>query len=172
MIVIGVASAIVLAQNDRTSSDALRIRVTAQQFAWRFEYPNGLATGMLRLPLGRDTILELRAVDVLHSFWVPEFGQKQDAVPGELTKLAVTPTKVGEVPDRLHGALRARPLAHALAGRGDGASRTSRPGSPSRRSRPPAGARTPAPPSSRIWAAAAATCSSRPGRAGDRPGRA
>jgi cytochrome c oxidase subunit 2 len=98
VIVIGVASAIVLARNDRAGSDALRIQVTAQQFAWHFEYPNGVAAGMLRLPLGRDTLLELRAVDVLHSFWVPEFGQKQDAVPGELTKVVVTPTKLGTFP--------------------------------------------------------------------------
>jgi cytochrome c oxidase subunit 2 len=53
---------------------------------------------MLRLPRGRDTVLELRAIDVLHSFWVPQFGQKQDAVPGELTKIAVTPTKAGTFP--------------------------------------------------------------------------
>jgi cytochrome c oxidase subunit 2 len=98
VIVIGVASAIVLAQNDRSGSDALRVQVTAQQFAWRFEYPNGVSTGMLRLPKDRDTILEIRAIDVIHSFWVPEFGQKQDAVPGELTKLVITPTKLGTFP--------------------------------------------------------------------------
>jgi cytochrome c oxidase subunit 2 len=98
VIVIGVASAIVLAQNDRSGSDALRVQVTAQQFAWRFEYPNGVSTGLLRLPKDRDTILEIRAIDVIHSFWVPEFGQKQDAVPGELTKLVITPTKLGTYP--------------------------------------------------------------------------
>jgi cytochrome c oxidase subunit 2 len=98
VIVIGVASAIVLAQNDRSGADVLRIHVTAQQFAWHFEYPNGVSGGMLRLPRGRDTILEMRAVDVIHSFWVPEFGQKQDVVPGELTKVSITPTKVGSFP--------------------------------------------------------------------------
>jgi cytochrome c oxidase subunit 2 len=98
VIVIGVASAVVLARNDRASSDALRIQVTARQFAWQFEYPNRVSTGMLRLPRGRDAVLELRALDVIHSFWVAEFGQKQDAVPGELTKLAITPTKAGVFP--------------------------------------------------------------------------
>ena len=33
---------------------------------------------------------------MIHSFWVPEFGQKQDAVPGIVTELVITPTKLGE----------------------------------------------------------------------------
>jgi cytochrome c oxidase subunit 2 len=98
VVAIGVASAIALARNERTGDDALRIQVTARQFAWTFEYPNEVTAGSLRLPRGRDTVLELRALDVLHSFWVPEFGQKQDAVPGELTKLVITPTKTGTFP--------------------------------------------------------------------------
>jgi cytochrome c oxidase subunit 2 len=52
----------------------------------------------LTLPVDQDVVLELRALDVLHSFWVPEFGQKQDAVPGEVTQVAITPTKVGQYP--------------------------------------------------------------------------
>ena len=107
VIVIGIASAIVLARNDRTGSDALRIQVTARQFAWTFEYPNQVSAGMLRLPRGRDTILELRALDVLHSFWVPEFGQKQDAVPGELNEARDHADEGRHVPGRVHGALRA-----------------------------------------------------------------
>ncbi len=98
VIIIGVASAIVLARNDRGGPDALRIQVTAQQFAWNFRYPNNVTSGTLRLPVHRDVVLQLRALDVLHSFFVPQFGQKQDAVPGELTKLAITPTKVGKYP--------------------------------------------------------------------------
>jgi cytochrome c oxidase subunit II len=98
VIIIGVASGIVLARNDRASDDALRINVTAQQFAWNFEYPNGVTSGTLRLPIDRDVVLQLQARDVIHSFWVPEFGQKQDAVPGIVTKLAITPTRVGEYP--------------------------------------------------------------------------
>jgi cytochrome c oxidase subunit II len=98
VIIIGVASAIALARNDAAASDALRVQVTARQFAWLFEYPNEVSSGQLRLPRGRDVVLELRAFDVLHSFWVPEFGQKQDAVPGELTKVTITPTKTGTFP--------------------------------------------------------------------------
>jgi cytochrome c oxidase subunit II len=98
VVIIGVASAIVLARNDAAASDALRVRVTARQFAWLFQYPNDVTTGSLRVPRDRDVVLELRALDVIHSFWVPEFGQKQDAVPGQLTKLTITPTKTGTYP--------------------------------------------------------------------------
>jgi len=40
----------------------------------------------------------MTARDVIHSFFVPEFGQKRDAVPGIRTELVITPTKVGEYP--------------------------------------------------------------------------
>jgi cytochrome c oxidase subunit 2 len=97
---IGVFSAIVLAKNDALGSNPLRIDVTAQQFAWTFNYPesNGLASTELRLPVNRSILLRIRAIDVLHSFWVPQFGQKQDAVPGEITTLHITPTRVGRFP--------------------------------------------------------------------------
>ena len=96
VVIIAVASAIVLARNDRVADDSLRVKVTAQQFAWRFEYPGGIRSETLALPVDEDVVLELHALDVLHSFWVPEFGQKQDAVPGDVTQVAVTPTKIGE----------------------------------------------------------------------------
>ena len=40
--------------------------------------------------------LTLRSLDVIHSFWVPEFGQKSDAVPGIETTLVITPNRTGE----------------------------------------------------------------------------
>ncbi len=97
---ISVMSGIVLVQNDRAAGGALRVDVTARQFAWTFSYPDegGLTSGQLRLPVGRSVELHLRALDVIHSFWVPEFGQKQDALPGQDTKLVITPTKRGTYP--------------------------------------------------------------------------
>jgi cytochrome c oxidase subunit 2 len=94
---IGVFSAIVLALNDDVGKDPLHIDVYAQQFAWTFKYPdsNGLSSTDLRLPVDRSVQLRIHAKDVLHSFWVPEFGQKQDAVPDEVTTLHITPTRVG-----------------------------------------------------------------------------
>ena len=78
----------------------LVVCVTAQQFSWLFTYPDyGNATSStLRLPIHTTVQLQLQALDVLHSFWVPEFGQKQDAVPGLLTKLVITPKRLGTYP--------------------------------------------------------------------------
>ena len=98
VIVIGIASAVALWRNDRAADDALVVRVNAQQFTWTFEYPDGTVAGTLGLPVGQDVVLEVGARDVLHSFWVAEFGQKQDAVPGLRTRLVITPTKTGRFP--------------------------------------------------------------------------
>ena len=97
VIAIGVVSAIVLARNGAAGTNPLKVKVFAQQFAWRFEYPDqdNLRSGQLYLPLGRKVRLELEAADVLHSFWVPDFGQKQDLVPGITTKLVITPKRIG-----------------------------------------------------------------------------
>jgi cytochrome c oxidase subunit 2 len=51
--------------------------------------------GALHLPLGRPILLELRAKDVLHSFYVPQFRIKMDTVPGLVTHLWFIPTKTG-----------------------------------------------------------------------------
>ena len=97
---ISVMSGIVLVQNDRADSGRLNVDVTARQFAWSFAYPEegGLTSAQLRLPVGRSVELHLRANDVIHSFWVPEFGQKEDALPGQDTKVVITPTRTGTYP--------------------------------------------------------------------------
>jgi cytochrome c oxidase subunit 2 len=94
---IGVVSAIVLARNGDAGTNPLRVDVLAQQFAWSFTYPqqNRLTAGRLRLPVGRTAELHFQARDVIHSFWVPEFGQKQDTVPGLDTRLVITPKRTG-----------------------------------------------------------------------------
>jgi len=97
---IAVISGIVLVKNDRAGANPLNVNVTARQFAWTFSYPGqgNLTSAQLRLPVGRSVELHLMALDVIHSFWVPEFGQKQDALPGQDTKLVITPTKTGTYP--------------------------------------------------------------------------
>jgi cytochrome c oxidase subunit II len=95
---ISIVSAIVLAQNSRTGSHPLVVKVTAVQFAWKFTYPNGKSYGYLTLPKGRHVKLDITANDVIHSFWSPELSQKQDAVPGEHTSLVVTPSRTGTFP--------------------------------------------------------------------------
>jgi cytochrome c oxidase subunit 2 len=97
---ISVISGIVLVQNDRADSGRLNVNVTARQFEWSFSYPEAgnLTSAQLRVPAGRSAKLHLTALDVIHSFWVPEFGQKQDALPGQDTELVITPTKIGTYP--------------------------------------------------------------------------
>ena len=84
MIAIGVVSAVVLSQNGRAGTNPLHVKVFAQQFAWRFEYPDdkNVKIDGARIPVHRNIRFDFSAADVIHSFWVPEFGQKQDAVPG------------------------------------------------------------------------------------------
>jgi cytochrome c oxidase subunit II len=104
---IAVAAAIVLSENGNAGSNPLVVDVTGVQFAWSFEYRNGAARGVqspiLRLPRGRPVKLELRSKDVIHSFWVPQFGQKMDALPyveeyPHPNELVITPTKLGTYP--------------------------------------------------------------------------
>ena len=97
---IAIVSAVVLARNGDAGANPLRVDVLAQQFAWSFTYPqqNKLTSGYLRLPVGRTAELHFQARDVIHSFWVPQFGQKQDTVPGLETTLVITPKKVGRFP--------------------------------------------------------------------------
>lgn len=97
---ISVVSAVVLAQNDSPSRTPMRVEVTAQQFAWSFKYldEKGLTSTSLRLPIDQPVELTITSRDVIHSFWVPEFGQKQDAVPGLPTRLIITPDRLGTFP--------------------------------------------------------------------------
>jgi cytochrome c oxidase subunit 2 len=105
---IAIVSAIVLAKDDAAGANPLRVDVVAQQFAWSFYYgckPTSAEpvdcfkkSDLLRLPLGRSVVLHMTSKDVVHSFWVPEFSQKQDVVPGIHPTLHVTPTRLGTYP--------------------------------------------------------------------------
>jgi cytochrome c oxidase subunit 2 len=65
------------------AANSMRVDVTAQQFAWRFDYPEaGKTSTELHAPAGTQLELHLQALDVLHSFWVPEWRIKRDLVPG------------------------------------------------------------------------------------------
>jgi cytochrome c oxidase subunit II len=97
VIIIGVVSAVVLARNGQVGERPLEVTAIGQQFAWKFEYPDEEVTsGELVLPVGREARFTMRALDVIHSFWVPNFGQKMDAVPGIETEILVTPKRTGD----------------------------------------------------------------------------
>jgi cytochrome c oxidase subunit 2 len=97
---IAIVSAIVLAKNDAAGANPLRVDVFAQQFFWSYSYPGygNKKSSILRLPAGRSVVLRMHSKDVIHSFWVPEFRQKQDLVPGINPTLHITPNKLGTYP--------------------------------------------------------------------------
>jgi cytochrome c oxidase subunit II len=95
---IAIVSAIVLAKDSHAGSNPLVVKVYAEQFAWQFQYPNGKYYDNLHLPIDRGVKLEITSRDVLHSFWVPQFSQKQDAVPGQVNTLVITPDRLGTYP--------------------------------------------------------------------------
>ncbi len=66
--------------------DSLEIYVTAKQWMWKFAYPReGRSVSALYVPAGRPVKLILTSRDVIHSFYVPDFRIKQDAIPGRYT---------------------------------------------------------------------------------------
>jgi cytochrome c oxidase subunit 2 len=97
---IAIVSAIVLAKDDAQGANPLRVDVTAQQFFWSYRYPGygNKESGVLRLPVNRSVVLRMTAKDVIHSFWVPQFRQKQDVVPGIHPTLHITPNRIGTYP--------------------------------------------------------------------------
>ncbi len=75
------------------------VQVSAEQWAWHFTYPSaGITSKELHIPVGERVHLVINSDDVIHSFWVPAFGVKQDAVPGRTTQIYVTATVAGTYP--------------------------------------------------------------------------
>ncbi len=83
----------------------VQVQILAEQFAWNIRYPGpdgqfGTADDIstinqLHLPLGQPVMVNINSKDVIHSFFVPEFRVKQDAVPGLATHIWLEPTKQG-----------------------------------------------------------------------------
>lgn len=99
LVFVAVYAYIVLDRNEAVAADRVNVDVYAQQFNWTYGYPDaGIETGNLVVPVGKQVQLNLRARDVIHDFWVPEFGIKGDAVPGITHTLWINPTKEGTYP--------------------------------------------------------------------------
>ena len=80
------------------AKNPLTVDVFSQQFAWSFGYPgkdNAYSEGELHVPLDRQVHFKMHSLDVIHSFWVPEWRIKKDNVPGITTTAIVTPDKPG-----------------------------------------------------------------------------
>lgn len=78
---------------------ALEVYVTGKQWMWEFAYPQGPGSkGVLYVPVNRPVKLLITSRDVLHSFFVPAFRMKQDAVPGRYTVAWFEANQVGSFP--------------------------------------------------------------------------
>jgi cytochrome c oxidase subunit II len=92
----------VLRSNEANKAGAMTVNVTARQFAFEFSYPRSggkqVISSELYLPVNRPVVFKIRSLDVIHSFFVPSFSEKIDAVPGITTTLRVTPNAVGSYP--------------------------------------------------------------------------
>lgn len=87
-----------LAQVDaKPTTNVLQVNVTGEQWLWDYSYPQygNIGGSELELVVNRPTTFSITSIDVQHSFWVPAFDIKQDAVPGETTNISVIPKKVG-----------------------------------------------------------------------------
>src|SRR5579884_1095855 len=92
----------VLRSNEANKANAMTVNVTARQFAFQFAYPRAggkqVLSSELYVPVNRPIVFKLHSYDVIHSFFVPSFSEKLDAVPGIVTTLRVTPNRVGTYP--------------------------------------------------------------------------
>lgn len=82
-------------------NEKLSVTVTGNQWWWDIVYNSADASKTLRtanelhLPLGVPTRILLDSSDVIHSFWVPSLGGKQDLIPGRENDITIVPTKAG-----------------------------------------------------------------------------
>jgi cytochrome c oxidase subunit 2 len=104
----------------KSDKDALAIDLTALQFAFIFHYPEAnITSGELHIPANQSVELRMRANDVIHAFWVPQFRLKQDVIPGQQTILTFTATRPGTYPivcaelcGPYHGGMRSSVVVH------------------------------------------------------------
>jgi cytochrome c oxidase subunit 2 len=79
----------------RAPADALTIDVLGRMWSWTFTYENGRTADKLYVPVDRAIKLRLHSADVIHSFYMPAFRVKEDAVPGKENYLWFKPQTVG-----------------------------------------------------------------------------
>jgi cytochrome c oxidase subunit II len=90
-----------LRANEASKKGEMTVNVTERQFAFEFSYQSGgktIVSSDLYMPKGQPVVFKIRSLDVIHSFFVPDFSEKIDAVPGITTTLRVTATRIGSYP--------------------------------------------------------------------------
>src|SRR3954453_7852069 len=80
----------------RAEGGPLVVRIDAHQFYWQFTYPGGaISVDELHVPVNRTVRVNIYSHDVDHSWWIPEFGGKFDAIPGQQTHTWFKANRVG-----------------------------------------------------------------------------
>jgi heme/copper-type cytochrome/quinol oxidase subunit 2 len=82
-------------EDDDSDNLLVKPNVLADEFWGKQDDDDVVSSGELLVPVGKPVLLDLRSVDVLHSFYLPHFRLKQDAVPGKPMPVWFVPTKVG-----------------------------------------------------------------------------
>jgi len=83
-------------QEARPPRGAMEVYAVGKQWMWKIEHETGQREiNSLHVPVGRDVKVILSSQDVIHSFYVPAFRIKADALPGRYTTTWFRPTKVG-----------------------------------------------------------------------------
>ncbi|MCP5052306.1 MAG: cytochrome c oxidase subunit II [bacterium] len=77
--------------------DAMTVKATGRMWDWTFEYENGKRDTELKVPLNKNVKVLIKSIDVLHSFYIPAYRVKEDAVPGLETYLWFRPDELGKV---------------------------------------------------------------------------
>jgi cytochrome c oxidase subunit 2 len=70
-------------KQEEPPADAMKIKSIARMWHFSFQYPNGRTTDTLYVPLNKPVALNLVAMDVIHSIYIPAFRLKKDMVPGD-----------------------------------------------------------------------------------------
>lgn len=78
-----------------TKEQDMEVSVTAKMWDWDFMYENGTKTDTLYIPVNKTIKFNITSVDVLHSFYIPGFRIKEDAVPGRNGYVFITSDKTG-----------------------------------------------------------------------------
>lgn len=77
--------------------NALVVKVTGYQWWFKFEYPElGIVTANeMVIPTDRPVHIELRTIDVIHSFWVPRLAGKKDLIPNRANHMWLQADQAG-----------------------------------------------------------------------------
>jgi cytochrome c oxidase subunit 2 len=96
VVILSIYSVKIWADLQNTAGDVLTVEAVGYQFGFQFRYPKlANPTTELHLPVGTPTTIHVTSRDVIHGFWIPEFRQKADMVPGLVNTVRITPTRIG-----------------------------------------------------------------------------